>query len=269
MIYFTVPQFLVFHRTVHSAFFGLNASEGLYMDRSQRLAKKLRDPSRKGLRRPSDIHVPAPKPLINQDSRDEKLTQLDAGSQSEVSPELRSKIKAPVEKRTRPEPDTLHDYNIVCMTEFKQNPSAYMLRTGSVPLAITRYGRIDGMLLTVTAYNELIAKIRDLRAELAEYQQLLETTDPELADFNKNRPRETMPTKPMPNWPMFKQLPRRQRSGMITAAGLNEVLEQVRLLNHALQETHDEMVADPTDAWQQIPRDSRRSEPEVEGFYDF
>jgi hypothetical protein len=239
------------------------------MDRSQRIAKKLRDPSRKGLRRPSDLHVPAPKPLIDQDSRDEKLAQLADNSEAEAGLDLRAENKAAAAKRARPEPDTLHDYNIVCMTEFKQNPSAYMLRTGSVPLAITRYGRIDGMLLTVTAYNELIAKIRDLRAELAEHQQLLQTTYPELADFNKERPRETMATKPMPNWPMFKQLPRRQRSGMITAEGLNEVLEQVRLLNHALQETRDGMEADPTDAWQRIPRDGRQSEPEVEGFYDF
>jgi hypothetical protein len=186
--------------------------------------KKTRDPSGKNKWRPSDYRHDRSVPL---------------------------KIKG-TDQELKPSVEVLHDYNLVAMSDFKQNPSAYLLRTEMVPLAISRYGRIEGMLMTVTAFNGFIETIRSLKAELAELRQLIQQTNPDLAKLNAHRPRETAATSNRPVWPMFNHLPARSRTGLVSEKGLAAALTEVRLLTLAMLEAQKEPKSDD-DPWQKVP----------------
>lgn len=72
------------------------------------------------------------------------------------------------------------DYNLVALSDFKINPSVYMHWSKAIPLAVTRYGRIQSMVLSLAYYNQLLLKIREVQAEVARLKKLLKTIDPNL-----------------------------------------------------------------------------------------
>lgn len=228
-------------------------------------AQKVRDPAGTNKLRPSDIHTPRKKPLVDEDARGARARaiaeEMNARARSTGnSPKNRAKDGSaseaePGANQNRPA-DELYDYNIVAMSEFKQNPSAYLLRSKDIPVAITRYGRIDGLLLTVQSYNVLLERIRNLKADISEARHLLETVSPGLVNLLDANQKATE-SWPLPNWPMFRQLPRRRRTGLITEEGMDRALEEMKALTEAVLAHKARMDEESAERWQRIPRDEK------------
>ena len=109
-------------------------------------------------------------------------------------------------------PESLADYNTIGLAQFNRNPSHYLFGTKSIPLAIKRYGRVIGVYADISAYNEMLLRIRNLRASVSRLQQMLEVANPGLLKRFREDPNPTdiVPLSALPKWPIMKSMPRQE-----------------------------------------------------------
>ncbi|MFM7029965.1 MAG: hypothetical protein ACKOWK_02730 [Micrococcales bacterium] len=135
------------------------------------------------------------------------------------------------EQRT---PDTnvskARDYNVVSMSDFKINPSLYMYWTKDHPLAVTRYGRIYAMVVSLPLYNTLLDRLNSTIATNIRLRHLLKTVNPALDKLLDEIPTPPPREKIKPYWPMMNQEPKHRFSTEITRAELLDALERIDAL---------------------------------------
>jgi hypothetical protein len=120
------------------------------------------------------------------------------------------------------------DYNLVALSDFKINPSVYMHWSKAIPLAITRYGRIQSMVLSLGYYNQLLLKIREVQAETSRLKKLLKTVDPNLLKVAAAMriQYELNPDKAV--WPLLDQQPKRRATDDLSRQSLFEAVNLLR-----------------------------------------
>lgn len=118
------------------------------------------------------------------------------------------------------------DYNSVTMSEFKSNPSHYLLHSAHVPVVISRYGRLQGILMSIQAYNNLLARIRELRTALAETSNLLSQVNPALRGFVQTRLPEFESVSTAPRWPLIGSAPSRVRKPKVLSGAELDVFRE-------------------------------------------
>ena len=110
-----------------------------------------------------------------------------------------------------PRPEDLLDYNVVRMSEFKDNPGKFLLQTNDVPVAISRYGHVAGILLTIKTFNDLLAKMRNQSALIRDLASMLEQYAPGVVELNAVVPARFLHRKDYPKWPLLGHEPRKER----------------------------------------------------------
>jgi hypothetical protein len=118
--------------------------------------------------------------------------------------------------------EALADYNTIGLAQFNRNPSHYLFGTKSIPLAIKRYGRVIGVYADISTYNELLLRIRTLRASVSRLQQMLEIANPGLLKRFRDDPNPTdvIPLSDLPRWPIMKSMPRQEPKSRFEGAWL-------------------------------------------------
>jgi PHD/YefM family antitoxin component YafN of YafNO toxin-antitoxin module len=106
-------------------------------------------------------------------------------------------------------PEGLADYNLVTMSDFKKNPAFYLVHSGHVPVVISRYGQMQGILLSIATYNKLLAVMRGLRKELAELRVVLSQLDPEYRKRIEPEDSKNSVNEAAPRWPLIGSVPYR------------------------------------------------------------
>jgi len=120
------------------------------------------------------------------------------------------------------------DYNVVAMSDFKINPSVYMHWSSAIPLAITRYGRIKSMVLSLAYYNLLLLKIREVQAEVARLKKLLKTIDPNLLKIAETMRVQYELNPNRTTWPLLDQQPKRTSTDDLSARALWDAVEELK-----------------------------------------
>jgi len=123
-----------------------------------------------------------------------------------------------------------HDYNVVSMSDFKINPSLYMHWTKESPLAVTRYGRIYAMVLSLPFYNSLLERVRDVTAKNIKLNSVIDMVNPALAKLVDQLPEKRERKSNQPYWPMLNQEPKRRFSSEVTRQDLLDALERIDAL---------------------------------------
>ena len=141
-----------------------------------------------------------------------------------LSPRIKPEINpdAPGRQADDVDPESWADYNTIGLAQFNRNPSHYLFGSKSIPLAIKRYGRVIGVYSEISAYNELLLKIRILRASVSRLQQMLEIANPGLLKrFREDpNPTVTVPSNALPKWPIMKSMPRQEPKSRFDGAWL-------------------------------------------------
>ena len=142
------------------------------------------------------------------------------------------------------------DYNVVAMSDFKINPSVYMHWSRAIPLAVTRYGRIQAMVLSLAYYNQLLLKIRELQAEVGRLKKLIKTIDPNLLKIAETMrvQYELNPDKTI--WPLLDQQPKRRTTDELSAQALWDAVDQIKAKNDLdTQEADGDTRSIQVDGW--------------------
>lgn len=105
--------------------------------------------------------------------------------------------------------EDLHDYNSVALSDFNRNPSHFLIGTGPIPLAIRKHGKVQGIYMQVAAYNDLLMKIRKLRADQTKLVQLLDAANPGLLQRHRDLKDLSVAVALLPKWPIIRSMPKR------------------------------------------------------------